>query len=125
MFWNQKKHESIEKSEFVAFWIQRKLKNSVITKFIVFWEQKRVENMNTSKAEQIFSWFRSYASTFNSMDALRHKFMVLFYCKQHNSLVEEGITSRLNVHSANRKKMARVRKGSGYACGKGVKKVKK
>ena len=25
--------------------------------------------MNTSKAEQIFSWFRGYASTFNSMDA--------------------------------------------------------
>jgi hypothetical protein len=43
------------------------------------WNHKNIERalngLNTSVAEQTFSWFRSYASTFNSMRSLRHRFI--------------------------------------------------
>ena len=81
--------------------------------------------MNTSMAESIFCWFRGYASTFNSMSALRHRFIVMVYCKEHNALVQAGHTEHLNEHSANAKKIKRTKKGSGYACCKGAKRVKK
>ena len=84
--------------------------------------KKRVKHMNTSKAEQIFSWFRGYASTFNSMDALRHRLIVLNYCKEHNALIDTGYSCHLNAHSANRKNRKRSRTTSGYACSKKAKK---
>jgi hypothetical protein len=84
--------------------------------------KKRVKHMNTSKAEQIFSWFRGYASTFNSMDALRHRLIVLNYCKEHNALIDTGYSCHLNAHSANRTNPKRSRTTSGYACSKKAKK---
>ena len=34
-------------------------------------------------AESLFAWFRRYAGVFNSLDPLRHKFLLLFYVMLH------------------------------------------
>ena len=49
----------------------------------------RVKGINTSVSEQVFSWFRGYARVLNSMGGLRHKFLVLVYCKRRNDLTAE------------------------------------
>ncbi len=60
----------------------------------------RVKGINTPVSEQVFSWFRGYARVLNSMGGLRHKFLVLVYCKRRNDLTAEtpargGLQTRL------------------------------
>lgn len=62
--------------------------------------KRRLRGINTQICEQTFSWFRGYARTFNSLRALRHKFLVLYFAKKHNKLVEKGDHSHLNEFSS-------------------------
>ena len=39
------------------------------------------QGYSSSAAEQVFSWFRSYARTLNETTLLRHAFKVLYFCK--------------------------------------------
>ncbi|CAE8711661.1 unnamed protein product [Polarella glacialis] len=73
----------------------------------------RFKGVNTSVAEQIFSWFRGYARTFNEMKDLRHMFLVVYYCKRHNMLIDNGDTKHLNKFSTH-KKAKKVKKS--YEC---------
>ena len=52
----------------------------------------RLRDVNTSIAEQTFSWFRGYAASFNTKNADTHIFYVLLYVKKHN-LLSARITS--------------------------------
>ena len=65
---------------------------------------KRIEGLNTSVAEQTFSWFRGYARSTNEMKPQRHQFLVPLYAKIHNALLERGATSHLNPYSCQRAK---------------------
>jgi hypothetical protein len=80
--------------------------------------KRRLKGVNTAVAEQVFSWFRGYARVFNEMRALRHKFLVLYYCRLHNQLVDVKNTSHLNAYSANK---SRIKKTGTYACSKKAK----
>ena len=70
----------------------------------------RLRNVNSSIAEQTFSWFRGYASTFNVKNPLTHVFYVLLYIKKHNLLIRKDYLRHLNPFSARAKaaKNARV-----------------
>lgn len=57
--------------------------------------RRRVRGLNTSVAEQVFGWFRGYTKILNYTSPLRHKFLVLYFCKVHNSLVDEGNAKHL------------------------------
>ncbi|CAE7455345.1 unnamed protein product, partial [Symbiodinium sp. CCMP2456] len=50
----------------------------------------RLRSVNSSIAEQTFSWFRGYASSFNTKAHETHIFYVLLYVKMHNSLVRQN-----------------------------------
>lgn len=68
----------------------------------------RLAEVNTSIAEQVWSWFRGYARTFNDMRPLRHIFIVLTYSRLHNDLVADGALDRLGpVFPARRSRGAR------------------
>ena len=58
--------------------------------------KKRLGSINTSVAEQTFSWFRGYANFLNDMCSLRHRFAVLLFCTWHNDLMTAGKTEHLN-----------------------------
>ena len=60
--------------------------------------KRRIKGVNTSVAEQVFSWFRGYARVLNEMRSLRHRFLVLYLCRRHNDLVDAGETSHLNQY---------------------------
>ena len=70
----------------------------------------RLRSVNSSIAEQTFSWFRGYASSFNTKAHDTHIFYVLLYVKMHNSLVRQNRLQHLNAFSARSKiaKAARV-----------------
>ena len=61
---------------------------------------RRLGKMNTSVCKQTFSWFRKYAHTRNHMSPLRHRVMVLQFCKLHNTLVDRGDLQHLNPYAA-------------------------
>ncbi|CAE7231491.1 TTN [Symbiodinium sp. CCMP2592] len=63
----------------------------------------RLRDVNTSIAEQTFSWFRGYASSFNTKNADTHIFYVLLYVKKHNLLVRKDYIRHLNPFSARAK----------------------
>ena len=89
-----------------------------------------LSNVNTSISEQIFSWFRGYASTMNTMNARTHRFYVLVYAKRHNELVIQNEAFHLNPHSAHKKTMKKAQvharpASSAYACKKPSSKVMK
>jgi len=91
---------------------------------------RRLSNVNTSISEQIFSWFRGYASTMNTMNARTHRFYVLVYAKRHNELVIQNEAFHLNPHSAHKKTMKKAQvharpASSAYACRKPSSKVMK
>ena len=65
---------------------------------------RRIEGLNTSVAEQTFSWFRGYARSTNEMKPQRRQFLAPLYAKIHNALLERGATSRLNPYSCQRAK---------------------
>ena len=104
----------------------QQLKYYIVDKFHAFRHQRsckchprrkrlseRLGKLNTSIAEQTFSWFRSYAIVVNEMRRLRHHFLVLLFCKWHNQLVEEGNTQHLHPVAAQKKAK---RKSTPYAC---------
>ena len=49
----------------------------------------RLKGVNTQAAEQTFSWFKGYSRILNEMSPLRHKSMVLYFCKLHNQCIAE------------------------------------
>ena len=51
---------------------------------------RRLRGVNSSIAEQTFSWFRGYARVFQDMRPARQHLFVLFYCTQHNDLLDQG-----------------------------------
>jgi hypothetical protein len=77
---------------------------------------KKLKGMNTSTSEQIFSWFRGYASSFNNMRPCRHRLMVLYYCGKHNHMLQEGDTQHLNPFSARKQKFVIKKKSVSYHC---------
>ena len=56
---------------------------------------KRIKNVNTSAAEQVFSWFRGYAGLLNHTTRSRHYFYVLRYCRIHNGMMDQDDKSHL------------------------------
>lgn len=60
--------------------------------------KRRVNKINTAAAEQLFSWFRGYARTFNEMRRSRHRFIVMYFCRKHNELVDARDTDHLKKH---------------------------
>jgi hypothetical protein len=73
---------------------------------------RRLKGINTSIAEQTFSWFRNYARTMNEMRPARQKFLILYYVKMHNELVAAGTKEHLGGGSL----VPRRHKTGHYAC---------
>ena len=71
---------------------------------------RRLRDVNSSIAEQTFSWFRGYAASFNSKSPDTHIFYVLLYVKKHNTLIRKDYMQHLNAFSARAKvgKAARI-----------------
>ncbi len=63
-----------------------------------------LKGINTPACEQLFSWFRNYARSFNELRADRHRFITLYFAKKHNDLVDASDTAHLSRHSLVRKK---------------------
>ena len=79
--------------------------------------QRRLRHVNTSRSEQVFSWFRGYARSFNSLRPNRHKLLVLYYSRLHNAMIEAGDAHHLNAYSPQgRGKSAKCVAKKGYAC---------
>ncbi|CAE7179837.1 unnamed protein product [Symbiodinium microadriaticum] len=51
---------------------------------------RRFANVNTSAAEQVFSWFRQYARVLNELSPHRHQLKVLVFCTLHNDVCRGG-----------------------------------
>ena len=81
--------------------------------------KRRCRGVNTSICEQTFSWFRGYARIFNELRPVRHRFIVRYFAKRHNDMVEANDFEHLNKHKAD---CRRKRKSHSYPC---VKKVAK
>ena len=77
---------------------------------------RRLKGVNTSVSEQVWSWFRNYSNTLNTMSSTRHKFLVLQYVRRRNAMMESGDTSHPNRHAAARKGMGRRRPPTPYPC---------
>lgn len=69
---------------------------------------KRLKRVNTSISEQVFSWFRGYSSTFNSMNAKHQRFYVLAYSRRHNHLQKLDDMQHLNPWSARKSTLKRA-----------------
>ena len=65
--------------------------------------EKRLNGINTSISEQIFSWFKRYAKTFNNLSTTRHHFLVLYFSHIHNVISSIGQLHHLNAFSTRRK----------------------
>jgi len=52
--------------------------------------RKRTKGLNTSVAEQVFSWFTGCAKSFNSMGSLHNKFLVLQHVRRNNAMMDGG-----------------------------------
>ena len=76
--------------------------------------RNRLRGINTSVAEQTFSWFRGYSKHLNEMRAVRHKFLVLYYIRCHNDLIAKGEADYLNEYAYLNKK----RSSKSYHCTK-------
>ena len=74
---------------------------------------KRFKGVNSSAAEQVFSWFRNYARLLNECSPMRHSFKVLYFVKLHNLAVERKQSNYLNRHVRNGSKAKRP-----YSCSK-------
>ena len=59
----------------------------------------RLKDVNTSVSEQTFSWFKNYAASTNELKTLRHKFLILVFCKKQNDLIEKNNISHLIKYS--------------------------
>ena len=69
---------------------------------------KRLKRVNTSISEQVFSWFRGYSSTFNSMNAKHQRFYVLAYSRRHSHLQKLDDMQHLNPWSARKSTLKRA-----------------
>ena len=69
---------------------------------------RRLKGVNTSIAEQTFSWFRGYAASFNQTRPEFQRFIVLVYTAKHNDLVHKGEAVHLNPFSAHKKTMKKA-----------------
>jgi hypothetical protein len=74
----------------------------------------RLRDVNTSAAEQVFSWFRGYAATLNSASSHHHRFLALYLCRKHNDLIASSGADHMNPHGNARK---RKRATEPYGCG--------
>ena len=90
---------------------RKKCKNSPLTNKVL---KRRLKNVNTMVAEQTFSWFRHHARVLNETRDLRHRFLVLRYCKKHNELMDAGDYSHLNEFTAG--KEMKKKPSVAYAC---------
>lgn len=79
---------------------------------------KAVKGVNDQICEQTFSWFKGFASVLNNMSPLRHRFLVLNYCHQHNSNLRKGTVDYLSPFSRKRCKRGVAKKPSSnpYYC---------
>ena len=57
--------------------------------------KRRIKGVNTQICEQTFSWFRTYARSFNELRLNRHKFIVLYFCTKHNAHIDTGAADYL------------------------------
>ena len=80
--------------------------------------KRRFNRVNTSAAEQVFSWFKNYARILNEARPVRHRFKVLLFCRLHNKKVERGDTSHLNQYTKKRQHTSKP-----YSCNKASKKT--
>ncbi|CAJ1336683.1 unnamed protein product [Effrenium voratum] len=71
---------------------------------------RRFKDVNTSAAEQVFSWFRNYSRILNESRPSRHAFKALLFAKRHNQAVKDY----LNQFSHGKRKHA----PTPYACSK-------
>ena len=69
---------------------------------------RRLKKVNTSIAEQVFSWFRGYSATFNSMSADHQRFYVKAYSRRHNHMQKLKDLHDLNPWSAHKQVMKSV-----------------
>jgi len=76
---------------------------------------KKVRKINTSAAEQVFAWFRGYASCLNSTNPVVHRFLVLYYVMRHNKMIADGMVSHLNPYAVHSERMKAARR-EGYVC---------
>lgn len=67
------------------------------------WNHDRLWNaldeLNSAISEQVFSWFRNYTTTFNTMSPTHQRFYTLYYAKRHNIQVITGDVEHLNAYS--------------------------
>ncbi|CAE8688578.1 unnamed protein product, partial [Polarella glacialis] len=82
---------------------------------------RRLGDVNSSVAEQVFSWFRNYTTTLNTMSPVTHRFYVLYYAKLHNVLMLNGDTDHLPPRPWNKNESGPV----SYTCKTKVIKVMK
>ena len=73
-----------------------------------------MKHVNTSIAEQVFSWFRRYASTLNELRPLRHRFICLLFAAMHNDALGRDEARYINFHSFVHKPPKKV--DSHYGC---------
>ena len=81
----------------------------------------RVKHVNASISEQVFSWFRGYSHTFNSMARKAQRFYVHLFAKKHNSMIRSGLPNYLNKFAAKKntriiKKVYKKPSSFSYAC---------
>lgn len=81
----------------------------------------RVKHVNASISEQVFSWFRGYSHTFNSMARKAQRFYVHLFAKKHNSMIRSGLPNYLNKFAAEKKtriikKVYKKPSSFSYAC---------
>ena len=60
---------------------------------------RRFKDVNTSAAEQVFSWFRNYSRILNESRPSRHEFKALLFAKWHDQAVKDKKTGYLNQFS--------------------------
>eukprot|EP00973_Karenia_brevis_P057155 7951213-Karenia_brevis.AAC.1 len=75
----------------------------------------RIKGLNTSVAEQIYSWFRGYARQLNEMRPLRHQSLVLKFSALHNDAGAKSKCDYLNKFSPFKKS---TKKQVSYPCNK-------
>jgi hypothetical protein len=77
-------------------------------------ESAKCQIQNGSRlCSEVWAWFRGYASTLNSANASLHRFLVLVYCKKHNSMMTKGDTDHLPPAPVG---MQHRKKGGHYHC---------
>ena len=74
---------------------------------------RRSANVNTSAAEQAFSWFRQYARGLNEFSPHQHQLEVLVFCKLHNDVCRGLRPGYLSQFPYKRKKVSKA-----YSCSK-------